>query len=53
MLKCPNCDKTSLSAPGLKGHITKMHSKSKQSTIKTREEELNVEANKVVNLLLK
>ena len=29
-----------------------MHSKSKQTTIKTREEELNVEANKVVNLLL-
>ena len=29
-LKCPHCDKTSFSSPGLKGHITKMHSKAKQ-----------------------
>ena len=25
LLKCPFCDKTSYSSPGLKGHITKMH----------------------------
>ena len=26
LLKCPHCEKTSYSAPGLKGHVTKMHS---------------------------
>ena len=27
LLKCPHCDKTSYSSPGLKGHVTKMHQK--------------------------
>ena len=27
LLKCPYCDKTSYSSPGLKGHVTKMHQK--------------------------
>ena len=29
LLKCPHCDVTSYSSPGLKGHITKKHTISK------------------------
>ena len=55
--KCPQCDKTSYSYPGLKGHITKMHQvkeePEKVGNKKPLKEEIHDEANKVVNLLLK
>ena len=50
--------KTSYSSPGLKGHITKMHSKAKQIIENmevinhSMESEINVEAKKVVDLIL-
>ena len=58
LYNCPFCDKTFKSSPGLKGHITKMHPKSKQSSESVNKKEsieidLHEEANKVVNLLLK
>ena len=68
LFRCPHCDKTSYSSPGLKGHITKMHKEIKEnpdrmmkegnlinteSDIKTpKKDDLYKEANKVVNLLL-
>ena len=58
ILKCPHCEKTSHSASGLKGHITKMHLDIKHSVVEiddpvSKEDELGSEAKKVVNLLLK
>ena len=32
VFKCPQCDKTLNSSPGLKSHITKMHSKSQMKS---------------------
>ena len=64
-IKCPYCEKTSYSAPGLKGHITKMHKVNKktqynekrkrnQDTVEKLNENDHIydEANKVINLLL-
>ena len=65
LVKCPHCDKTSYSVPGLKGHITKMHKsdeaiKTDKRAIKVRinngsyKEEGHIfnEANKVIDLLM-
>ena len=55
VFKCQFCDKTSYSNPGLKGHITKKHPKSKQNgreeTI-TFDDDIKKEATKVVDLIL-
>ena len=58
ILKCPHCEKLPHSAPGLKGHITKMHPVLKHSVVEidesvSKEAKLGCEAKKVVNLLLK
>ena len=60
LLKCPFCDKTSTSSPGMKGHITKMHQgkedpkdKSNQGETKGDKEEILTEANKVIDIILK
>ena len=57
LLKCSKCDKTSYSSPGLKGHITKMHPKSKQpgeirNKSDTKDDKIKMEADKIVDLLL-
>ena len=62
LLKCPNCEKTSYSLPGLKGHITKMHNQEvykkplegnkRKKVQENQEDHILKEANKVVNLLL-
>ena len=50
VIKCPYCEKTSHSSPGLKIHITKMHQniRAKESF---KEDEIGKEANKIINLL--
>ena len=58
LLKCPKCDKTSYSAPGLKGHITKMHNDKADAKHLHKNSILNSdhikeEASKVVDLLIK
>ena len=54
-LKCPHCEKTFLTNHGLKIHITKMHAGLKQNTqiVGKQKDEINAEANKVVDLLLR
>ena len=62
LIKCPYCDKTSYSSPGLKSHITKMHKdcqslKSKcgtenSSTENNFEETIAAGANRVIKNLL-
>ena len=48
--KCQFCDRTFFSSSGLKTHITRMH---KNQSIKEEENEIQNEANKIVQILLK
>ena len=58
LIKCPHCDKTSYSLPGLKCHITKMHKTEKladkvqNQEILQHNSDIYEEANKVVKHLL-
>ena len=67
LVKCPFCDKTSYSAPGMKKHITKMHKdievihsleinnhdgeEKKEKDLKRKPNDIFDEANKVIDLL--
>ena len=66
LAKCPHCDKTSYSLPGIKSHITKMHLRprnkkdgiesemieEKTGAMKESGDLISLEANKIVNQLL-
>ena len=65
LVKCPFCEKTSYSAPGMKGHITKMHKDivvsdaididghdEEVKDMKMKSGEIFEEANKVIELLI-
>ena len=49
VLKCPYCDKTSYSSPGLKCHITKMHKDVKQVTESKQKEVIDDNIEKLLD----
>ena len=51
-LKCPFCDVTSHSSPGLKGHMTKKHQNTKQDNTMTVQDDTDNNSSELINSLL-